>query len=135
MGIGRLRTRASAPGSARGEVPLPSSTHALLHATGRDGGRRAGHGDAGGRVDDGDGVAGAGGGGLVDLDALLVGGRMERRRGRVQREARGDLLGLLRGRGFGGVARQRRALRCAVDGNQLQIGRSVDCGGLSSFRV
>lgn len=100
---------------------LPSSTHALVHATGGDGGGRAGHSDAGGRVDNGNGVAGAGGGGLVDLDArvLLVGGRVEGRRARVQREAGSDLLGLLRGRRFGRVARERRALRGAVDGDEL----------------
>lgn len=105
---------------------LPPPTHALLHAAGRDRGRRAGHGDAGSRVDDGDGVAGAGGGGLVNLDAgVLVGRRVEGGRARVQREAGGDLLGLLGGRGFGRVARQRRALRGAVNGDEVNIGQQA----------
>lgn len=101
----------------------------MLHAgAGRDGWRRAGHGDAGQRVDDGDGVAGAGGGGLVELEVarelrLVVGGRDEGRRRRVEREDGRDLLGLLGGRAGWRVARQRRPLRrAAVDGNKVALG-------------
>lgn len=46
---------------------LPAAAHGLLHSGGRHGRRRAGHGDASERVDDGDGVAAAGGSGLVEF--------------------------------------------------------------------
>lgn len=83
-----------------GDRALPSSTHALLHATGRNRRRRAGHGNTSGWVDDGDGVAGARGGRLVNLHGRLlglVGGRVEGRRAGVEGEAGSDLLRLLGG--------------------------------------
>lgn len=46
---------------------LPAAAHGLLHSSGGHGRRRAGHGDASERVDDGDGVAAAGGSGLVEF--------------------------------------------------------------------
>jgi hypothetical protein len=101
---------------------LPTTAHGVLQPGRRDGWRRAGHGNARGGVDDGNGVAAAGGRGLVDLHARmlrLVAGGDEGGRGRVEREARGNGLGLLRGRGFGRVAGEGGALRSAGDGDQL----------------
>lgn len=108
-------------------ITLPVPTNRLLHATRRHRRRRAGHGDAGGRVDNGDGVAGAGGSGLVEFQAgllvvvvrLLIGAGVEGRRVGVEGEAGGDVVGLLSGGGLGRVTRQGRALGCAVDGDQL----------------
>lgn len=97
-------------GKAAQGPALPPSTKRLLHPAGRDGGRRAGHGQAVGGVDDGDGVASPGGGGLVKLESgllALVGRRDEGWRGGVEREGRGDLLRVLRRRGVRRVARQR----------------------------
>lgn len=102
----------------------PPSLMILHHARG-DRGRRAGDAHAGAGVDDGDGVPGTNGGGLVDLhlahitvgDVCVVGGR-------GQRDGRGDLLGgldlVLEGRrvgratGEGGTVGRRR-----VNGMQL----------------
>lgn len=104
-----------------------------MHPGGRHGRRRARHGQAIRRVDYGNGVAGAGGGGLVKLHAGLVGlvGRGHKGgRRRVEGEG-GDLLGVLRGRRVGGVAGERRAVRRgAADGNELREGRSVSLIGL-----
>lgn len=56
-----------------GDNRLPSSTEALLHPeSGRRRRRRARHGNAGGRVDDGDGVAVASGSRLVQLQGRLL---------------------------------------------------------------
>lgn len=107
---------------------LPPTAERRLHAGGRHRGRRAGHGDASRRVDDGDGVAAARGRGLVELDARLLvveAGRDEGGGGRVERESRSNRLGLLRGRGLGRVARERRAFRGAGDGNQVGLGQQV----------
>jgi hypothetical protein len=79
---------------------LPTATHALVHPGRGDGRRRAGHGDASGRVDDGDGVPAAGGRWLVELQARLLAheARGDERWGRrVKRESRGDSLRLLGG--------------------------------------
>jgi hypothetical protein len=75
------------------EPNLPSSTHGLLHLAWRHGGWWARHGNAGGRVDDGDSIATSRSGGLVKLNVGLVlvldaGRRDEGRRGGVEREAR-----------------------------------------------
>lgn len=113
-------------GANRRETALPAAAHGLLHSGGGHRGRRAGHGDAGQRVNDGNGIAAAGGSGLVELDARelgLHGGRDERRGGGVEREAGRDRLRLLRRRGFWRVAGQRRTFRGARDGNQLWQGR------------
>lgn len=102
---------------------LPSAAHGLLHPGGGHGGGWAGHGDASERVDDGNGIATTGGSGLVELETGMVvhvrgdeGGS-----GRVEREARGDRLRLLRRGGFRRVAGKRRAFRGRRDGNQLWI--------------
>jgi hypothetical protein len=107
---------------------LPTTAHGVLQPGRRDGWRRAGHGNARGGVDDGNGVAAAGGRGLVDLHARmlrLVAGGDEGGRGRVEREARGNGLGLLRGRGFGRVAGEGGALRSAGDGDQVVLGQQA----------
>lgn len=65
---GRATSPASHPSRMRATNPyniLPSTTKGLLHRGGGHRRRRAGHGDACGWVDDGDGVATAGGRGLV----------------------------------------------------------------------
>lgn len=85
---------------ARRQTTLPPSADGLrLHPAGRHRGRRARHGDAGSRVDDGDGVAGAGGRGLVELQGrlrlALIRRRDEGRRGGVKGEGRHNLGGLL----------------------------------------
>lgn len=110
------------------EERLPSAAERLMHSGGGHRRRRAGHGDAGGRVDDGDGITSAGGRGLVEFQRVLAleAGRDECGRGRVERESGRNRLGLLRGRRLGGVARQRRALRGAGDGDQL-FGGPVRC--------
>lgn len=96
----------------------------VLHAAGRDGGRRAGHGDTGGRVDDGNGIARAGGRRLVELQRRLLAmiGRlgMERGRARIEREAGSNLLRLLRGRRFRRVTGQGGPLRGTADGDELK---------------
>jgi len=68
---------------------------------------RARHGDAGGWVDDGNGIATSGGGGLVKLEArmlVVVAGRDEGGGSGVEREARSDGLRLLSRRRVRGVA-------------------------------
>ena len=54
------------------KIRLPPSPHLLLHPGGRDRGRRARHGQTVGRVDDGDGMASAGGRGLMQLQGRLL---------------------------------------------------------------
>lgn len=68
--------------------------------------RWTGHGDASGRIDDGDGVAAAGGRRLVQLHTgLALETRGDEGRGcGVERESRSDSLRLLSWRGFGRVA-------------------------------
>jgi hypothetical protein len=101
---------------------LPATAHGVLQPGRRDGWRRARHGDARGGVDNGNGVTAAGGRWLVDLHARmlrLVAGRDEGGRGRVEGEAGGNGLRLLRGRGFRRVAGERGALRRTGNGDQL----------------
>lgn len=108
----------------RDAASLPPA-HALLHPGGGYRRRRAGHLDARGRVDDGDGVAGAGSGWLVDLQALvLVGGRNEGGRGRVEGEAGSNSHGLLRRRRLRGVTRQGGTFRGA-DGVHVAVGQQA----------
>lgn len=108
---------------SRRERRLPSPTHGdVLHPAGGHRRRGAGHRGTRGGVHDGDGVATAGGGGLVQLEVRLLaleGGRDEGGRRRVEREGGGDRLGLLGGGGVGRDARERGPLRGAVDGHQL----------------
>lgn len=113
----------------RRERRLPSPTHGdVLHPAGGHRRRGAGHRGARGGVHDGDGVATAGGGGLVKLEVRLLaleGGRDEGGRRRVEREGGGDRLGLLGGGGVGRDARERGPLRGAVDGHQIAVRQEV----------
>lgn len=102
---GRRRSETSSP-----HLLPPPADGLRLHPGGGHRRRRARHGDAGGRVDDGDGVAGAGGGGLVELQGrvlTLVRRRDESRGGRVEGEGRRNLGGLLRRGALRRVACQR----------------------------
>lgn len=114
---------------SRRERRLPSPTHGdVLHPAGGHRRRGAGHRGTRGGVHDGDGVATAGGGGLVQLEVRLLaleGGRDEGGRRRVEREGGGDRLGLLGGGGVGRDARERGPLRGAVDGHQIAIRQEV----------
>jgi hypothetical protein len=107
---------------------LPAAAHGVLQPGRRDGWRRARHGDARGGVDNGNGVTAAGGRWLVDLHARmlrLVAGRDEGGRGRVEGEAGGNGLRLLRGRGFRRVAGERGALRRTGNGDQVALGQQA----------
>jgi len=107
----RLQVSLVSSGRHRSETSatLPPSADGLLHPGGRHRLRRARHGDAGNRVDDGDGVAGASGSGLVEFQGrvlTLVRRGDEGRGRRVQREARRNLGGKLSRGALRRVARQ-----------------------------
>lgn len=109
-----IPSRNQMEGAGLGKRCLPATAHGLLHSGGRNGGGRAGHGNARQRVDDGDGVAAAGGSRLVKLHARLLaleGRGDEGGRSGVEREARRNRLRLLGGRRLGRVAGERGALR------------------------
>src|SRR5687768_9089157 len=97
----------------------------ILHHARRDGRRRAGHTHASAWVDDGDGITGANGGGLVDFHlvhiTVVVGGKVG---GGRKRDGGGDLLGgldlvLERRRVGRGTAKGRTVGSRRVDGVQL----------------
>lgn len=110
---------------------LPSTL--VLHHSRRDGRGRAGQGHAGIWIDDGDDLAGARRGWLLEIHLIHITGdpgmRVRVGRSRRQGDGRGDLLhGLdlvLQRRGVGGTAGKRRPVGGGgMDGVQL---RSRDC--------
>lgn len=110
---------------AASRISLPAGAHALLHPDrGRDRRRRGRHCQAltVGRVDDGDGVAGAGSGRLVELGVGVVsleGWRQEATMCRVHVRRRNLLRLLCRG-ACGGVACKGGPFRTAV--SQVTLG-------------
>lgn len=107
---------------------LPTTAHGMLQPGRRHRRWRAGHGDASGGVDDGDGVAAPGSRGLMKLHARVL--SLEARgneggRGGVEREAGCNGLWLLSRRGFGRVAGEGRALRSTGDGNQVALSQKT----------
>lgn len=109
------------------DADLPS-THRLLHSSGWHGLRRAWHGDASSRVDNGNGVATTGGWGLVKLHGGLLSVEAGRDEGGwrwVEGEARSNSVGLLGRWRIGRVASQGGTLRWTGNWNQVALSQQA----------